>query len=998
MKIRHILCGALLAALLLGSMPFSAVASETPTGEIVDLSGYADGSTYTDQAGISYTVLKSPDTMVRLLRADLTGRYILGADMDMNGKICATPMFGGAAFSGILEGNGHSVTNFSMDSANNANIGLLFHSFTGSPKVADLTVGAAEQPIPFSLRGGVGESVGGLVGAMKNTDAATCVENVTVYSDIVYENVRENTVMIGGIIGKAGPATLKKCRFYGSVRIAEAGICTGYVTTAGGMVGRHNVSEGTLKIIDCENYATIDISNRKFSGGAMACAGGMIGLAEYAVRITGCRNEGDITSDDRSGGILGGIRGAAGSTDQYLTVNCSNTGAVCATRSAGGILGAITSTGTSGNSTFEVSIRHCANTGDIAVITDNEAYLSGGNTGAGGILGTMKYGYLTVSNCCSNATVNCPGKSGVHSPTASGIAGFVYLNSTAERLSRFENCYAVGRLVFGNSAYQGAGLAVASSNSASKGYLLEAVNCYWHYTLQTGSMAGACNMKLSDSSSGNGEKSESEFADGTVCALLGEGYRQTVGTDALPVLLPDTDLGAERVNLFDMFCDPGYFGQDGNLTADARFATKSGISVVPGDILTVASFAAEQPVYGLCRSAGGTPVSEIGAEDLQTVSELGNGYRICSFAIPDGVEQVSITVPAARAYLTLITKNDPFDSDGYYDFYGLLPMEGDSTSPLWGKRALFAGDSISFGYSDNTINGVTRAWAGRLAYHYNMEYVNVSVSGATLSTKYENNRIVSQIQPYLQESFDYVLLEGGINDANPNNSQQNAPLGRMTDGFRAGSFDTGTYAGALEELFCTVATAFPEAKIGFIITYRTAKLPAIAESYANYIALTRQICEKWNVACLNWFEDEDFNKTLLATDTYSFLRDGIHPNATGYDRITPVVADFLESLAPYQPPQGMKDAQEEPTGSGTEEPTTPETPTTGERPDETAPDTAGQKPDTDRPDLSGDGESAPSGTAGAAGCASAVQLCAPIAALVLLGLGFPFLHGKRRRS
>lgn len=199
-----------------------------------------------------------------------------------------------------------------MDSANNASIGLLFHSFTGSPAVRNLTVGSAESHIPFTLRGGVGSTVGGLVGAMKNADRTTKIENVTVYSDITYTDVRRETLIIGGIIGRAGPATVRGCRFDGSVRIAGSGACTGYVTAASGIVGRHNISDGTLTVTDCESRADIDISERAFAGSALSAAGGIIGLAEYATVIRDCRNSGSVRSSDRAGGILGGIRGAGG--------------------------------------------------------------------------------------------------------------------------------------------------------------------------------------------------------------------------------------------------------------------------------------------------------------------------------------------------------------------------------------------------------------------------------------------------------------------------------------------------------------------------------------------------------------------------------------------------------------------------------------------------------------------------------------------------------------
>ena len=250
MKLQQLLSGLLGACLLLSPALPAAAIDRAGGQEPVGLSGYADGSIYRAPDGTEYRVLRDPDSMIRQIRADMTGCYILAADMDLGGRTLQTPMFGGTAFSGTLDGNGHRITGFGMDSANNASIGLLFHSFTGSPAVRNLTVGSAESHIPFTLRGGVGSTVGGLVGAMKNADRTTKIENVTVYSDITYTDVRRETLIIGGIIGRAGPATVRGCRFDGSVRIAGSGACTGYVTAAGGIVGRHNISDGTLTVTD----------------------------------------------------------------------------------------------------------------------------------------------------------------------------------------------------------------------------------------------------------------------------------------------------------------------------------------------------------------------------------------------------------------------------------------------------------------------------------------------------------------------------------------------------------------------------------------------------------------------------------------------------------------------------------------------------------------------------------------------------------------------------
>ena len=917
MKLQQLLSG-LLGACLLLSPALPAAAIDSAGGqEPVGLSGYADGSIYRAPDGTEYRVLREPDSMIRQIRADMTGCYILAADMDLGGRTLQTPMFGGTAFSGTLDGNGHRITGFGMNSANNASIGLLFHSFTGSPAVRNLTVGSAESHIPFTLRGGVGSTVGGLVGAMKNADRTTKIENVTVYSDITYTDVRRKTLIIGGIIGRAGPATVRGCRFDGSVRIAGSGACTGYVTAAGGIVGRHNISDGTLTVTDCESRADIDISERAFAGSALSAAGGIIGLAEYATVIRDCRNSGSVRSSDRAGGILGGIRGAGGTEDLFTLRNCTNEGDILAARSAGGAVGAVSSLGNADTSRFEVRAVRCANTGDITVAGTGEADLTGGKTGAGGLIGTVRYGYLTVTDSYSNATVASPGRAGTKTPTASGIAGFLYLNNDAERLSRIERCYAVGELRFGDAAYVGAGLCAASGSSASRGYLLQATDCFWNYTVPVGSIGGACSMKLSDRSGGCAQKSPSEFADGTVLALLGAEFRQTPGTDPFPLLAPDTEIPEpERTNLYAGARETGYSDRDGNRIADRAWETRCGIPVTPGDRLTVALWREEQPSYGFFRTAAGDAVSPIRASDLTDIRPLTNGYLIAAVTVPERAARADITLSARLAYLGLVTRNDPFDADAWYAYHGLPPMTDGTASSLYGKRALFAGDSISFGYADTPVGGVSRAWAGRLAYRYNMDCTNASVSGATLTAKYPANRILSQLTPHLADSYDYVILEGGFNDANPNGKGQDAPVGTVTPPGTEAGFDAATFVGALEELFATVHSAFPDARIGFILTYRTEKHPAAAAVFATYVPAALAACEKWGVSCLNWFGDDTVNREVLATDTYTYLRDGVHPGSAAYDRLTPYVAAFMEAMQTKAPDTAKGTDTADPTSAG----------------------------------------------------------------------------------
>ncbi len=206
---------------------------------------------------------------------------------------------------------------------------------------------------------------------------------------------------------------------------------------------------------------------------------------------------------------------------------------------------------------------------------------------------------------------------------------------------------------------------------------------------------------------------------------------------------------------------------------------------------------------------------------------------------------------------------------------------GNAASPLYRQKALFVGDSISYGAGDD-IFGLS--WGGRIGIRYGMDWLNRSVSGSTVM----ETAGIPQIKNQLPDgAFDYVVLEGGINDA-----LKSHPLGAVSDSFDPEGFDTATFGGAFEELLYTARQKYPQAKLGYIVTMR---VPALADDTAQrYYALAQEICEKWDVACLNLFGDEEVTGWFADG---AHLPDKLHPDADGYQLLTPKIAAWMEQLA-----------------------------------------------------------------------------------------------------
>lgn len=251
--------------------------------------------------------------------------------------------------------------------------------------------------------------------------------------------------------------------------------------------------------------------------------------------------------------------------------------------------------------------------------------------------------------------------------------------------------------------------------------------------------------------------------------------------------------------------------------------------------------------------------------------------------------------------------------------FGKSPISVAADNPLSGKTALFVGDSIAAGWRDEAMNGSTygsgNGWAKRIGNTNNMNVANIAVAGASLST-IRDKRIITQIKSKQNSRYDYVILQGGFNDAMGTNEQRTkasaAPVGTMSSSYELGSFDIRTYAGALEELFYWTTKYFQGARIGYIITYATplsqyGGYTAEWESMKRYWDMGKRICEKWGIDYLDLFEGKtqdgkSYSFDILKVNTNTYFpggSDSIHLNSAGYDVISPYIAEWMKTLKPY---------------------------------------------------------------------------------------------------
>ena len=258
------------------------------------------------------------------------------------------------AFSGIFDGNNHTVTvpegglplfgyvrntrirNLNIYGTKIAGYGLV-NNFEG----VGLS-GTAVEIDNVTLKSGSSTLKAGLLGANKTMSPyAGCsssfeatVRNCTIEKDVVIGYDKDMNE-IGAIAGRM-QGTVENCVSYATV------YGTRYV---GGIIGTRDNAMGNCSVIGCKFYGTVEASSEV--AGGIAGGGYDNSTAPNGCKITinSCSSEGSITGSDKVGGILGGDLYVAQTWNNctYTFKNNSFTGKVQATKAdaayVGGIIG-----------------------------------------------------------------------------------------------------------------------------------------------------------------------------------------------------------------------------------------------------------------------------------------------------------------------------------------------------------------------------------------------------------------------------------------------------------------------------------------------------------------------------------------------------------------------------------------------------------------------------------------------------------------------------------
>ncbi len=210
---------------------------------------------------------------------------------------------------------------------------------------------------------------------------------------------------------------------------------------------------------------------------------------------------------------------------------------------------------------------------------------------------------------------------------------------------------------------------------------------------------------------------------------------------------------------------------------------------------------------------------------------------------------------------------------------------GSNINPLSGKIAVFDGDSICYGA------GSTGGYPAIIATETGMTVQNLGVSGGTITPVTGTPHCIATSILNGNTAADYVILEGGGNDAD-----QNVTLGQITSGFDS-VLDPDTFAGAFELMIRNAYSRYPTAKIGYIFIH---KCIANFDSRTSnsYYNVAKAACEKWGVP----YCDLNTHTPPIAyladlRVPYTYDSDGIHPNQAGYELFyVPKITAWLKTL------------------------------------------------------------------------------------------------------
>ena len=329
----------------------------------------------------------------------LNGDFILMNDIDLSGVNWNPIGTNSAPFTGHLDGNGHKISNLTIDTSNYTNrssFGLF--GYISFATIEDLVIEDFEftsENIEKTYYVGALAGID-LTDLSSSTSEEPLIKGITISgSYVVAKQSSSYPVYAGGLFGKVSFEIISNCKNF--IGITNASYAGGLVGTATKMMYALNSSnEGQIKstlyagglLGKCGTAFYASESSNKADITSVQAAGGLVGSVDYYAVITLCYNTGNITSTtDNTFLGAGGLIGCCYSTDGEAlpsveiseSYNRGNISAPC----AGGLLGV----------TYEIKLTNVYNAGSVS-----------GNKYSGSIFAYSSVG--SVKQCLGSGSVS----------------------------------------------------------------------------------------------------------------------------------------------------------------------------------------------------------------------------------------------------------------------------------------------------------------------------------------------------------------------------------------------------------------------------------------------------------------------------------------------------------------------------------------------------------------------------------------------------------------
>lgn len=271
---------------------------------------------------------------------------------------------------------------------------------------------------------------------------------------------------------------------------------------------------------------------------------------------------------------------------------------------------------------------------------------------------------------------------------------------------------------------------------------------------------------------------------------------------------------------------------------------------------------------------------EVGYYDVADVNYIGN------IDLADGVDEGG-EMPFCFYNLGWANAlSGDMRTNGSHSFKLEKLVAGSGTNPLSGKIAVFTGDSICEGY------GYAGGYAGIIGTENNMTIQNLGVGDGCIAPYSDSSGarfVISTSVASMRSDADYVILEGGCNDAG-----YEVPLGTLTSGYND-TLNTNTFAGAFEYMLKSAIAKFPDAKIGYIFIHKC-EPNFDSRTTGSYYNVAKAACEKWGIPYC------DLNTQVpplgyISDLQTTYLVDVFHPNELGYRTFyVPKITAFMKTM------------------------------------------------------------------------------------------------------